>query len=428
MTKLSNQPYKGARDFYPEDKRVQDYIFGVWSKVVESYGYESYEAPIIEPTEIYAAKSGEELVNEQTYRFEDRGGRDVTIRPEMTPTVSRMVAARKQELSYPARLYSIPRLWRYERPQKGRLREHWQLNVDIFGVPTIDAEIELMLVANDIMSAFGATQDQYTILVNSRRLVAATMGEYLELDPSQSHKIVKLLDRRKKIEVGAFEAEAMSVMNSDQKMAKLKRLVEAKSLGDLPDELKELDSIKKIQMIFTHLGNNHIKNVKFDPTLMRGFDYYTDIVFEIFDNNPDNSRSMFGGGRYDGLVEMFGAESVPVAGFGMGDVVIEDFLRTNNLLPELKSKTDLCIIPIGSVLRESQGIAKLLRQEGLNVSVDISGRKMDKQIKSASNNSIRYVLFVGDDDLNREKFNLKDLENHKETELSIPEIIAHFKG
>lgn len=427
MSTLSNQPYKGARDFYPEDKRVQDYIFGVWSRVVESYGYEQYNAPIIEPTEIYSAKSGEELVNEQTYRFEDRGGRDVTIRPEMTPTVSRMIAARRQETSYPARWYSIPNLWRYERPQKGRLREHWQLNVDIFGVGTIDAEIELMLIAHDIMQEFGANQEDYTIRVNSRQLVAIIMGEYLRLDPQQSHQIVKLLDRRAKMNPGAFEEEARTVVSDDDTMNKLQRLVDAETFADLPEEIQNSEPIKSIQMMFTHLNDNNIHNVKFDVTLMRGFDYYTDIVFELFDNNPENPRSMFGGGRYDGLVELFGAEQLPVAGFGVGDVVIEEFLRSNNLLPDIRSKTDLYIIPVGNVLRESQGIAKLFRQEGINVAVDISGRKTDKQIKSALSKSIQHVLFVGNAELDKEKFNLKNLDEHTEQELSIPEIIAHFK-
>ncbi|MEK7602765.1 MAG: ATP phosphoribosyltransferase regulatory subunit, partial [Patescibacteria group bacterium] len=148
---LSTQPYKGARDFYPEDKRLQKYIFNKWAEVCKLFGYEEYDAPILEPLELYIAKSGEEIVNEQTYTFEDRGGRKVAIRPEMTPTVSRMVAAKRQELSYPVRWYSIPNLWRYERPQRGRLREHWQLNVDVFGIDTIQAEHELILLADKIM-------------------------------------------------------------------------------------------------------------------------------------------------------------------------------------------------------------------------------------------------------------------------------------
>src|SRR5476651_1538448 len=153
---LSTKPYKGARDFYPEDERLQKYMFGKWREVAEIFGYEEYDAPILEPLDIYLAKTGEEIVNEQTYVFEDRGKRKVVIRPEMTPTVSRMVAGRRQELAYPLRWYSIPNLWRYERPQKGRLREHWQLNIDLFGVEGVAADHEVILVADSILKSFGA--------------------------------------------------------------------------------------------------------------------------------------------------------------------------------------------------------------------------------------------------------------------------------
>jgi histidyl-tRNA synthetase len=427
MSNLSTQPYKGARDFYPEDKRIQNYMFDVWRSVVESYGYEEYDAPIIEPTALYLAKSGEELVNEQTYSFLDRGGRDVTIRPEMTPTVSRMIAGRRQETAYPARWYSIPNLWRYERPQQGRLREHWQLNVDMFGVATLDAELEMLQIIADTMSAFGATQDDYKIHVNSRKLTIILLAEYLKLDAGQFHKIVKLLDKRAKISEELFYSEARQTIDDEDVLGKLKSILDAKSFADLPSEIQTSEPIESIRMIFTHLKDNNITNVKFDVSLMRGFDYYTDIVFEVFDTDPSNPRSLTGGGRYDGLVELFGAQPLPVVGFGWGDVTLENFLRGHNLLPVLDSKTNLHIIPIGSVLRECQGIAKLLRQEGINVAVDISGKKTDKQIKSALSKSVKYVLFVGNDELNKERFNLKDLQDGKEQELSLPEIIAHFK-
>jgi histidyl-tRNA synthetase len=427
MSNLSTQPYKGARDFYPEDKRIQNYMFDVWRSVVESYGYEEYDAPIIEPTALYLAKSGEELVNEQTYSFLDRGGRDVTIRPEMTPTVSRMIAGRRQETAYPARWYSIPNLWRYERPQQGRLREHWQLNVDMFGVATLDAELEMLQIIADTMSAFGATQDDYKIHVNSRKLTIILLAEYLKLDAGQFHKIVKLLDKRAKISEELFYSEARQTIDDEDVLGKLKSILDAKSFADLPSEIQTSEPIESIRMIFTHLKDNNITNVKFDVSLMRGFDYYTDIVFEVFDTDASNPRSLTGGGRYDGLVELFGAQPLPVVGFGWGDVTLENFLRGHNLLPVLDSKTNLHIIPIGSVLRECQGIAKLLRQEGINVAVDISGKKTDKQIKSALSKSVKYVLFVGNDELNKERFNLKDLQDGKEQELSLPEIIAHFK-
>lgn len=420
--KLSTQPYKGARDFYPEDKRLQNYIFSKWRKIVESYGYEEYDAPILEFTEIYAAKSGEEIVDQQTYRFQDRGGRDVAIRPEMTPTVSRMIAAKRQELAYPARWYSIPNLWRYERPQRGRLREHWQLNVDIFGVPTIDAELELIMVAHDIMKSFGAKDDMYDIRINSRRLTALIMAEYLELDSVQSHMMVKLLDRKSKIPKETFDSEVAAIFNDDQRSSgvdKLHKLVEAKSMADLPQELLDSDHVKEVQILFTHLRENGITNARFDVALMRGFDYYTDIVFEVYDTHPDNNRSLFGGGRYDGLVGLFGVEPVPTAGFGMGDVTIEDFLRVHELVPDLKSSTDVYMIPIGDTLRQVQGLAKIMRDEGVNVAVDTSERKLDKQLKSADKNSVRYVMFVGEQEINDEMFKLRDMDSGDEKEVSL---------
>lgn len=425
--KLSTQPYKGARDFYPEDKRLQNYIFSTWRRIVESYGYEEYDAPILELTEIYAAKSGEEIVDQQTYRFEDRGGRDVAIRPEMTPTVSRMIAGRRQEIAYPARWYSIPNLWRYERPQRGRLREHWQLNVDIFGVSTVDAELELIMVANDIMKAFGAKTDMYTIKINSRKLTALIMAEYLELDSAQSHLMVKLLDRKDKIPTDTFDAEASSIFGGshvDAGLAKLKMLIGAKSMAELPQEILDNDHVRQIQILFTHLKENGIANAVFDVALMRGFDYYTDIVFEVYDSNPENNRSMFGGGRYDGLVGMFGVDPIATAGFGMGDVTMQSFLEVHGLVPDLKSTTDVYLIPVGDTLRQVQGMAKIMREEGVNVAVEVNDRKLDKQIKTADKSSIRYVMFVGEDELGKEQFKLKDLDSGDETDVSLERAIS----
>jgi len=429
---LSTQPYKGARDFYPEDKRLQNYIFSTWRTVVERYGYEEYDAPIIELTDVYRAKSGEEIVSEQAYSFEDRGGRDVTIRPEMTPTVSRMVAGRRQELGYPLRWYSIPNLWRYERPQKGRLREHWQLNVDIFGVPTIDAELELILIANDIMREFGAKDEQYSIKINSRKLSSLIMADYLELDADASNMMRRLLDRQDKMPSEVFFKEAESIFEDGAGTAainKLKTLTTAKSMADLPKSLRESQPVKEIQLLFTLLKDNNISNAVFDVSLMRGLDYYTDIVFELYDNNTDNARSIMGGGRYDGLVGLFGAEPVPTAGFGWGDVTLEDFLSTHKLIPDFRSATDVYIVVLGDMLREAQGVANLLRQEDINVAVELSAdKKVDKQIKNAVKKNIPFAMFIGADELSSEKSPLKDLAAKKESKLSIKEVIEKIKS
>src|SRR3990167_8055548 len=186
MSSLSSQGYKGTRDYYPEDKRIQNYIFNIWKKTAESFGYEEYGAPLLEPLEVYAAKSGNELANEQTYSFIDRGDRRVAIRPEMTPSISRMVAARRQEMAYPARLYNISNYMRYERPQRGREREFWQLNADIFGAEGVVADAEIIGLCYEIMKTFGATEKMFAIRINNRKLIDTMMSSYLELDGVQS--------------------------------------------------------------------------------------------------------------------------------------------------------------------------------------------------------------------------------------------------
>jgi len=199
MNDLSPLPYKGTRDYYPEEKQLQNYIFKVWRKVCESYGYEEYSIPILEPLDLYLAKSGQELASEQTYSFTDRGGRVVAIRPEMTPSVSRLVAGRRQEMAYPARLYSIANFMRYERPQKGREREFWQLNLDIFGVDSVLADAEIITISDKIMQEFGAKDSDYIIRINNRQLINFMMAQYLGLDSARAHSMIKLLDRKDKI-------------------------------------------------------------------------------------------------------------------------------------------------------------------------------------------------------------------------------------
>ncbi len=428
---LSTQPYKGTRDFYPEDKRLQKYIFQTMRKVAERYGYEEYDAPLLEPLELYMAKTGEEIVNEQTYLFTDRGERQVVIRPEMTPSVSRMVAARRQELGYPLRWYSIPNLWRYERPQRGRLREHWQLNVDLFGVEGLEAEQEIIMLANDIMKKFGAKPDMYTIKLNSRKLMNYFMDEVLGLDDTQANTISRLIDRMHKMEYAEFVAQTDAVFSPSQRENngpdQLFEFLKTYSLATLPETLKDQPAVTELRGLLGMLETAGVSNAVFDPSLMRGFDYYTDIVFEIYDTHPDNNRSMFGGGRYDGLVGLFGVEPVPTIGFGMGDVALQNFLEVHGLLPTLPSETDVYVVLIGDVQNKSQKAISYLRSNGLNVAVDFSGRKPDKQIKTADKKGIAYVLFIGEDELTEERFNLKHLKTGETETHGLDRIISIVK-
>lgn len=425
MTALSSQPYKGTRDYYPEDKRVQNYIFETWKRVVEQFGYEEYGAPILENLDIYAAKSGQELVNEQTYTFTDRGGRTVAIRPEMTPTISRMVAARRQELAYPARLFSIANFMRYERPQRGREREFWQLNVDVFGVDEIAADVEIITMADTILKEFGAKSGDYVIRINNRKFIHYMMAEYLGLDSVGALQMTKLFDRRNKITEQDFDEQALQILGEAQAddIAKIKQIIDATSIDSLPEELQRATAIDEIRAVFDGLTKAGVDGAVFDATLMRGLDYYTGTVFEVFDTHPDNNRSLFGGGRYDGLVGLFGAEPISAVGMAPGNTMIENFLDVHGLLPANTSKTDVYVVVIGDALDDARRVAYELRQGGLNVEVDITGRKLDKQIKTAVKKSISHLLFIGAQDAESGQYSLKNVDDETEEKLSSEQII-----
>jgi len=430
MTSLSSQPYKGTRDYYPEDKRVQNYIFETWRKVVERFGYEEYGAPILENLDIYAAKSGQELVNEQTYVFTDRGGRTVAIRPEMTPTISRMVAARRQELAYPARLFSIANFMRYERPQRGREREFWQLNVDIFGGDDLPADVEIITISDAILKEFGAKAGDYIIRINNRKFIHYMMAEYLGLDSVGALQMTKLFDRRNKITEQDFEEQALLILGESQAddLVKIKQVLDAKDIESLPEELKHVSALDEIRQVFEGLRGAGVDGAIFDATLMRGLDYYTGTVFEVFDTHPDNNRSLFGGGRYDGLVGLFGAEPISAVGVAPGNSMIENFLEVHGLIPENKSKTDVYIVVIGDALNDARRVAYELRQAGLNVEVDITSRKLDKQIKTAVKKSIGYLLFVGEKDSESGLYSLKSVSDETEESLTPAQIVDKLQA
>lgn len=428
---LSTKPYRGARDFYPEDKRLQKYMFRKWRQVAERFGYEEYDAPILEPLEIYLAKTGEEIVKEQTYAFEDRGGRQVVIRPEMTPTVSRMVAARRQELAYPLRWYSIPNLWRYERPQRGRLREHWQLNVDIFGVAGVTAEYEIISLVDAMFKEFGAKPQAYEIRLNSRKLMDFALSEYLGFSKPEAHAISKLIDRMHKMEKGAFISKIDATISPKAREAgtveKLLALLETKDLAKLPSGLREHQSAAELRDLLDQLAGNGVKNARFDISIMRGFDYYTDIVFEVYDKHPDNNRSMVAGGRYDGLVGLFGVAPVPTVGFGWGDVTLANFLELHSLLPAFKPETDVYVALVGDVAAQAQQPIAELRGAGLNVAVDLSGKKIGDQFKTADKKGLEQVLIIGGDELRGGRYTLKNLKTGVEKKGDLKVLIKSLK-
>ena len=419
ISKLSTESYKGVRDFYPEDLFIQNYIFDTWRKTVEKFGYVEYSASVLEPAELYKAKTGEEIVNEQTYTFTDRGERQVTLRPEMTPTVARLVAQKQHELTFPLRWYSIPNLFRYEKPQRGRLREHWQLNVDFFGIDSINADIEIITVAERIMKSFGAKDGDFVIKINDRRIMSS-LYEKFHLDNEASYKVSKIIDKKNKITAESFGSALAEIIG--EKAKEFVTLLESsEKLFDYFGE--ENKHVKELVSLIEELQKNGIANVEFDPTLMRGFDYYTGTVFEVFDNHPDNNRSVFGGGRYDDLLDIFGAEKVPTIGFGAGDVTMRDFLETHGLLPEYRQNINLYICSTKpEYIDESQKLANTLRENGLNVAVDLSGKKLGDQMKIANKQGIPYVICVGEDEIKSGLYGVKNMDSGEEEKVKIEEI------
>jgi histidyl-tRNA synthetase len=371
--------YKGVRDFYPEDQRIQNHIFAAMRRAAERYGYEEMNASILEPTELYTAKSSEEIVREQTYTFEDRGGRSVTLRPEMTPTVARMVAARKRELGFPLRWYSIQNFFRYERPQRGRGREFWQLNADLFGAPGFLGDIEIITLAHRVMTELRAQEKDFIIRIGSRQFLDSVYDS-IGIPKEKRQEMTRLLDAKEK---GATVPQ---------------KLLEALNRPETFEYFVELEK---------NLKDRGIDNIVIDANIARGFDYYTGMVFEVFDTNPENKRSMFGGGRYDNLIKQYGGEATPAVGFAMGDVIVRDFLETHGLLPALSATTHLYIAPLGAPEGASR-VADALRKTGMNVAVGLRDQKVGDHIRTAEKLGISKFVVYGDKE---EKSGILEIKN-----------------
>ncbi len=414
--KLSTKSYKGVRDFYPEDMAVQQYIFNIWASTSESFGFEQYDASVLEPSALYKAKGAvnEEMVNEQTYTFTDRGDREVTLRPEMTPTVARMISAKWRELAggAPVRWYSIPNLFRYERAQRGRLREHWQLNCDIFGTNNVSVDIECIALAYQTLKNFGATDDMFVIHVNNRATMNTAYNSIDITDQDMITSITRLNDRKDKIEPDTYLTELTEIVGDKDQAETIKTMIESDDGGEnaVVQGLKELG----------------IENVILDRSLARGFDYYTGTIFEFKDTSPKNNRSLLGGGRYDNLTEMFGKEKVSGIGFGIGDVTMRDFLETHNLLPDnLAQAPDILIIALNEQQNvEVLKIAQTIRDLGKNVSTNTSNKRVGEIIGRASDQKVGSVIVVGEDEVTSQTFTVKDLETGEEKTGPIQELFA----
>ena len=420
--KVSTQSYRGARDFYPQDMRIRNYIFNTWKKVCKSYAFEEYDFPIVEPFEVFAAKSGEEVVNEQMFNFEDKGGRKLALRPELTPGTVRMLAQNYYELTKPVKWFMIGNNWRFEKPQRGRGREFYQLEVNIFGIPGPEADFEIIQIITEIMSTFGATNEMYEILLSDRRLIAMLLKDLLQLSEDPAANTRRLMDKYKKMDryefieelqtYGLTNKQALTIeqfLNSD--LEELKRI--------FPQQmLEQNEGYRSLIKLFEMLKNNNLdKYCKFDPSIIRGFDYSDGVVYEVFDKDPKNKRSMFGGERFDKLIQIFGDFELEATGFAMGDVTLKDFLEAWNLMPELKEEKYLVTLWPTQNTEEDQkfrlasnNVARSLRNQGKQVETWLeSDVNLGNQLKYANKKEFSFAVMIGPDELGQKQYTVKDL-------------------
>jgi histidyl-tRNA synthetase len=408
---LSTDSYKGVRDFYPADWARMEAMFARIRETLALWGYEEYNASPLERAELYEAKTSEEIVNEQTYTFTDRGDRRVTLRPEMTPTLARMVAAKRRELPLPFRWFSIPNVFRYERPQRGRLREHYQLNVDVVGLAEGEIDIEIIKIASDLLKAFGAKETDFIIRVNSRALLTNACTK-AGLTSDATREYLRLLDKKSKMTPETFAAAQEAITEKDP-------------LSFMKSEVMET--------FVATLKAHGVNNVVFDPTLTRGFDYYTGMVFEVFDTDPANPRALFGGGRYDSLVALFGGlpgqgDPIPAIGFGMGDVTLADFLETHTITLDTNvGKPQLYLgTPTKNDIPAAQAFADTLHKEDCRVFVNLTDRALGDQIKDAVKRSIPFFIAYGANEVANNVVRMKILATGEEEEIPVAGLSARL--
>ncbi len=427
MSFLPTDPLPGTRDFFPEQMSLRTQVFERLYEVVESYGYLRYDAPMLEPFEIYAAKSGAELVSKQVYRFTDRGERDVVIRPEMTPSVARMIAARAGQLSLPARWYSHPNLYRYEKKQRGRYREHWQVNVDLFGTESWEAEAEIFEILAEMMFAVGAKTEDFLLRVSDRGLMQAIFTGFAGVPEEKLKELFGALDQLEKIPVEETRARLTALAMDPDKILEVLSADWQALVALAPPEAVERSNVARVMR--EGLATSQPVKLVFDPKIIRGFEYYTSSVFEVFDVHPDNRRSIAGGGRYDNLTALFGKTRIPGIGFGMGDVTLIDFLETHGYAPKPRTAPDVAMVLLDeSGRRALKETALALRQNGLRVVTPLEGKKVGKQLERAAKDGARFAVIVGGDELQRGTVVLRDLAKSTQKEIARDRLAGAIHG
>ena len=398
---------KGTVDFYPDLMAYRQWMYNHIRAVSESFGYQEYEGPIIEPLELYAAKSGDELVKKQSFVFEDRGGNMVTLRPELTPSLARMVAAKQNELVFPLRWWSYGPMWRYERPQKGRTREFFQWNIDLIGVDTPEADAEIAAVGASFLKQLGLGSDQVVILINNRALMDSELGA-MGITPEKRPEIFRLVDRRDKMSSEAWQQFARDLGLSPMQYEELCALLENNDLW------RKSEPLVRFFEAMEAMGLRDF--TRFAPYVIRGLDYYTGTVFEARDQDEE-FRTIFGGGRYDNLVADVGGDPLPATGFAMGDKVIELVLEKFKQRPtpsELFDAPVLVTVFDLDTLQASFALASELRQSGLKVAVYPETEKLSKQFKYADRIGARVAVVLGPDELAKRMVSVKDLTTREQ--------------
>ncbi|MBN2146857.1 MAG: histidine--tRNA ligase [Anaerolineales bacterium] len=402
------QSLKGTRDFYPEEMARRTWLSNILREVSESFGYQEYEGPFLESIDLYAAKSGEELVKEQSFVFPDRGGDLITLRPELTPSLARMVATRQRQLVYPLRWWSFGPFWRYERPQKGRTREFFQWNIDMLGAESPEADAELVAIIAVFFKRVGLSPRDVAILVNNRRLLDAEFSA-IGIAPETRPNIARWVDRRDKMRSDEWEAYGSEIGLSPAQLQSMKTLLQNQELWKKSEELVRLFAALEA------LGVSEY--IRYDPSIVRGLDYYTGTVFEAFDISGGVRRAILGGGRYDNLLADVGGEPLTGVGFAMGDVVISLVLESKGLIPENLGQTPAEILVTvfdQECITASLAFAAELRQAGIRAICYPEPAKLPKQLKYADRIGIRTAIVIGPEEIAQGMVAVKDLSTSEQ--------------
>jgi histidyl-tRNA synthetase len=417
-----SQGVRGTRDFYPEDMRLRNWLFDHFTNASLLHGFEEYDAPVLEYEELYTRKQGEEIT-QQLYNFQDKGNRKVALRPEMTPSLARMVMARAGGLPMPIKWFSIPQCWRYERTQRGRGREHYQWNVDIWGTTEISADAELISVLVTFFEGIGLTAKDIVIRVSSRKVLEEVLGS-LGMRGDVFAQTCVIVDKMGKLSSDVIEEQLSGLGHDSEVITTIQSVLGIKDMNGLQEALKdESMAVSELNFLFDAIDSYGISEwVEFDASIVRGLAYYTGAVFEAHDK-AGKFRAICGGGRYDKLLSTLGGKDLPATGFGFGDMVIMELLAEKDLIPELVNDIDDTVIPLNSDLRNAAVmVAASLRNSGRTVDLVLEDKKMKWVFKHAERVGAKRLVLLAPDEWSRKMVKIKDLDTGEESEISLNDI------